>query len=99
MFGTKILEIILSKFNFFPVSLSFNDEIYGNYIEITSKKKVYELETHQNLNYYNKENNQNNENIYIYKLLVKDLQKIHEIKNNLDNNNDIISIEIKIINK
>lgn len=99
MIGSKILESLLNKFNFFPLSLSFNDELYGNFIEITSKNKIDSLENNPNLNYFNKEKNQNDENIYTYKLLIKDLIKINKIKNDLDRNNDIISIEIKVINK
>ncbi len=99
MIGSRILESLLSKFNFFPLSLSFNDELYGNFIEITSKKKIDTLENNPYLNYFNKEKNQHDENVYTYKLLIKDLEKINSIKNDLDKNNDITSIEIKVINK
>ena len=63
------------------------------------KKKIDTLEKSPYLNYFNKEKNQHDENVYTYKLLIKELEKLKSIKNDLDKNIDIISIEIKIINK
>ncbi len=94
LISCKILEIILKKTNFSPLSLSFNEEFYGNFLEINSSKNIKNLETHDNLVYYYKDSEK-----YIYRLSIKDRNEIEKLKEELDKINEINNIEVKIFNK
>jgi len=98
LFSSKILESILKKINILPLSLSFNEEFYGNYLEITSTKPILILENHNKLNYYNRETNDKNILQYSYKLLIREKKEIEELKKSLEQINEIVNIEIKIFN-
>jgi len=98
LFSSKILESILKKINILPLSLSFNEEFYGNYLEITSTKPILILENHNKLNYYNRETNDKNILQYNYKLLIREKKEIEELKKSLEQINEIVNIEIKIFN-
>jgi len=98
LFSSKILEFILKKINFLPLSLSFNEEFYGNYLEIKSIKPIPILENHTKLNYYSREANEKNIIEYYYKLLIREKKEIEEIKKSLEQINEIVSFEIKIFN-
>ena len=96
LFSSKILESILKKINILPLSLSFNEEFYGNYLEITSTKPISILENHNKLNYYSRETNDKNILQYNYKLLIREKKEIEELKKSLEQINEIVNIEIKI---
>lgn len=98
LFSSKILESILKKINILPLSLSFNEEFYGNYLEITSTKPISILENHNKLNYYSRETNDKNILQYNYKLLIREKKEIEELKKSLEQINEIVNIEIKIFN-
>tara|TARA_Y100000591_G_scaffold312385_1_gene316786 strand:- start:568 stop:1209 length:642 start_codon:yes stop_codon:yes gene_type:complete len=98
LFSSKILEFILKKINILPLSLSFNEEFYGNYLEITSTQPISILENHNKLNYYSRETNDKNILQYNYKLLIRDKNEITELKKSLEQINEIVNIEVKIFN-
>ena len=99
LIGSKILEFFLRKINFFPMSLSFNEEFYGNYLEVVSRGKIDELETSDKLSYYNRETDEKKQIKYVYKLLIRDKEEIKNFKEKLEKIDEIVSIEIKAFNK
>ena len=94
---SKIFEIICKKKKLFNFSLSFDDSEHANTIEIEAKKTVDFLNDHVALVLFS--HIKEPEEIYYYKLAVKDKNELDEIKNKLQTVKEIKSLEIKLLDQ
>ena len=94
-----ILVILFVKFlgNYFKskgksfYNISFNEGIELNQIEITTSKKIEEIENHNNLkSIYN--DNENND--YIYRLTFEDKNQLQNFKNKIENSDGLKKIDV-----
>ncbi len=99
--GTCLVLIILDKCDVFLktkghnlYSLSFDDGISNNLIDISSKNQLVELDKHKFLisYYFNK-----NEELYNYRLSSKKREDIDELKSKFASNTSIISIDVTYV--
>jgi len=75
-------------------NISFNEGIELNQIEITSSKKIEEIENHNNLKsvYNDTENND-----YIYRLTFEDKNQLQDFKNKIENSDGLKKIDVNFI--
>jgi len=95
IFGIEIIQKICMQFNMTFYSLSFNEGIELNILEIDSSKSLLILEENPNLKskIYIKE-----DNTFYYKLGFQDKKSLDELLKNIDKNNNIEKINIEYIN-
>ena len=95
IFGIEIIQKICMQFNMTFYSLSFNEGIELNILEIDSSESLLILEENLNLKskIYIKE-----DNTFYYKLGFQDKKSLDELLKNIDKNNNIEKINIEYIN-
>ena len=95
IFGIEIIQKICMQFNMTFYSLSFNEGIELNILEIDSSESLLILEENPNLKskIYIKE-----DNTFYYKLGFQDKKSLDELLKDIDKNNNIEKINIEYIN-
>lgn len=89
--AVKLLNILAKKFNKSFYSLTFNEGVSLNIIEIESKNKIDAVENSEYIQNFIFEKNSNK---YIYRLGFEDKNTLKSFKNNLSKNSDIEKINI-----
>ena len=91
IFGIEIIQSITKKFGFFTYSISFNEGVSHNILEIEAKNKIDLAEENTNLHafYYNSELSK-----WEYKLVFKKKVELNDFKKIIKDNQDITSIKI-----
>ena len=95
IFGIEIIQKICMQFNITFYSLSFNEGLELNILEIDSSESLLILEENPNLKskIYIKE-----DNTFYYKLGFQDKKSLDELLKDIDKNNNIEKINIEYIN-
>ena len=90
IFGIKILDILLKRFNLNIFQYSFGDGNLNYTIEVNSKEDIQEELIKKNIVYFyfDKE-----KNFFSYRLVFENKEKLMEFKNKIANNSSIISLK------
>ena len=93
IFGIKILDKILKKFNFDLFQYSFGDGNLNYTIEINAKEEIKEIVKNTNMiySYFDKERK-----IFSYRLVFENKDKLLEFRNKMINRSDIVSLKADI---
>ena len=101
---TLIIVVLISLFTFLQkyyknkninfINSSYDEGSIAHTIEIKSKNKIEDLESNDNLEsyYFNKE-----ENSFNYRLIFSTKSDVDQIKEKIENNDDVQSIDIKYV--
>ena len=93
IFGIKILDQILKKFNFNIFQYSFGDGNLNYTLEVNAKNDVSELVDNKNIIYFYFDKERK---IYSYRLVFENKDNLVAFRNKLEKNPDIVSLKADI---
>ena len=93
IFGIKILDQILKKFNFNIFQYSFGDGNLNYTLEVNAKNDVQELVDNKNIIYFYFDKERK---IYSYRLVFENKDNLIALRNKLEKNSDIVSLKADI---
>ena len=93
IFGIKILDQILKKFNFNIFQYSFGDGNLNYTLEVNAKNDVSELVDNKNIIYFYFDKERK---IYSYRLVFENKDNLVALRNKLEKNSDIVSLKADI---
>ena len=93
IFGIKILDQVLKKFNFNIFQYSFGDGNLNYTLEVNAKSDVPELVNNKNIIYFYFDKERK---IYSYRLVFDNKDNLVALRNKLEKNSDIVSLKADI---